>query len=177
MRQILYSNRRTKKRGNFMSLIIITIVLQIAGTLAILAELVSGFGLLAIAAVGFFVSSYYIVFNDSPQMIIPLIVINLISIPLTIVLGVKKTLQKSKMLLNDNIDGVGFVSPVNIGETGVAITDLRPAGTAKINEKHIDVYSEGEYIPKGTKIQVISAENAGVKVTAVLQTNSDESNS
>lgn len=151
-----------------MNIIIITIILQIAGTLAILAELViPSFGLLTVAALGFFGYSYYLVFQHSPIAIIFLIVINLISIPATLILGVKK-LRKSKATLDGKIDGGAFISPVKIGETGVAITDLRPAGIAQINGKHTDVYSEGDYISKGTKIKVISAENAGVKV-AVLQ--------
>jgi membrane-bound serine protease (ClpP class) len=148
-----------------MGIIIIVLILQLAGTLAIMAELlVTSFGLLSIAAVGFFAYSYYLVYQYSPTAIIFLIIINLISIPATLIFVVKKLKKSKAMALEDIIDGEAFVSPVNIGETGSAVTDLRPAGTALINGKNIDVYSEGEYIEKGAKIKVISTENAGVKV-------------
>lgn len=143
------------------------IILQIAGIIAILAELIiPSAGLLTAAAVGFFGWSYYLIYQHSPNIIIYFIAANLIIISAILVWGVNR-LKKSKASLSDTIDGEAFVSPVEIGATGIAITDLRPAGTAKINDKNIDVYSEGEYIGKGTKIKVISAENAGVKV-AVL---------
>jgi membrane-bound serine protease (ClpP class) len=148
-----------------------TIILQIAGTLAILAELlIMSFGLLAVAAVGFFVWSYYLVYQHSPAAIIFLVIINLISIPATLIFAVKKLKNSKKMALEDKIEGEAFVSPVNVGDTGVAVTDLRPAGTAKFNDKNIDVYSEGGYIQKGEKVKVISAENAGVKVASFQPT-------
>jgi len=157
---------KTHSKGEFMGTIIMVIILQLAGTLAILAELlVVSFGFLSVAAIGFFAYSYYLVYNYAPQAIIFLVIINLISIPATLVFVVKR-LKKNKVLaLKDTIDSEAWVSPVNVGETGTAITDLRPAGTAIINGKNIDVYSEGEYIEKGAKIKVISTENAGVKVT------------
>jgi membrane-bound serine protease (ClpP class) len=173
MRNLLFSYNKTffqaqNQKGGIMDIIIITIVLQIAGTLAILAELlVPSLGLLTVAAVGFFAYSYYLVWTHSPTAIIFLIVINLISIPATLIFTVKKLKKTKSLTLNDKIDSEGFVSPVEIGEEGVAITDLRPAGTAKIGDRHIDVYSEGGYILKGTKIKVLSVQNAGVKVTSL----------
>jgi membrane-bound serine protease (ClpP class) len=148
---------------------IITIILQLAGTIAVLAEFITpSFGLFTLAAVGFFGYSYYLMFTYSPPAIFFLVIINLISIPATLILGVKK-LGKSKAALCDKIDGEAFVSPVQIGDEGVAVTDLRPAGTAQIDGKLIDVYSEGGYVLKGTKIKVVSAENAGVKVTVIVE--------
>jgi len=149
--------------------------LQIAGTLAVLAELlIQSFGLLSVAAVGFFAASYYIVFKESPTAIIILIIINLFSLPITLIFGVKK-LRKTNASLNESVEGEGFVAPAQVGEIGVALTDLRPAGTAKIRDKHIDVYSEGEYVLKGARIKVVSTENAGVKVAAVSDANYDGS--
>jgi membrane-bound serine protease (ClpP class) len=159
-----------------MGLIIIVFILQLAGTLAILAELlIPSFGLLTLAAIGFFAWSYHLVYQTSPEAIIFLIAINLISIPATLIFVVKKLKKSKAMSLEDKIDGEAFISPVKIGETGVAITDLRPAGTAKINDKNIDVYSEGEYISKGAQIKVISAENAGVKVALFVEKKYDGS--
>jgi len=41
---------------------------------------------------------------------------------------------------------------------GVAVTDLRPSGTALINDERIDVVSDTGYIAKGTRIRVIRSE-------------------
>jgi membrane-bound serine protease (ClpP class) len=45
-----------------------------------------------------------------------------------------------------------------VGMDGVAITDLRPAGTAQIGPERVDVVTEGEYVPQGSPIRVIRSE-------------------
>ena len=53
------------------------------------------------------------------------------------------------------------------GATGVAITDLRPAGVGLFGEERIDVVSESEWIEEGTRIRVLSAEGYRHVVRAV----------
>jgi len=50
------------------------------------------------------------------------------------------------------------VRPELLGQTGVAITDLRPAGVARFGEEKVDVVAESEYIKAGTAVKVISEE-------------------
>jgi membrane-bound serine protease (ClpP class) len=45
-----------------------------------------------------------------------------------------------------------------VGMDGVAITDLRPAGTAQIGSERVDVVTEGEYVHQGSPIRVIRSE-------------------
>jgi len=45
-----------------------------------------------------------------------------------------------------------------IGATGVAITDLRPAGTGEFGEERVDVTADGSWIPAGAKIKIIRSE-------------------
>lgn len=45
-----------------------------------------------------------------------------------------------------------------IGVTGVAITDLRPAGAAKFGDERIDVVSDSEFISAGTAVKVVRSE-------------------
>ena len=56
----------------------------------------------------------------------------------------------------------GYISAVPradlVGMDGVAITDLRPAGTAQIGSERVDVVTEGEYVHQGSPIQVIRSE-------------------
>jgi len=55
------------------------------------------------------------------------------------------------------------------GETGIATTDLRPAGQADINNKLVDVVAEFGYIEAGTPIRVTSVEAMRIVVDKVNQ--------
>jgi membrane-bound serine protease (ClpP class) len=50
---------------------------------------------------------------------------------------------------------------------GVAITTLRPSGTANINGNKVDVVSEGEMISKNTKIKVTDVKGNRIVVKPV----------
>jgi len=60
----------------------------------------------------------------------------------------------------------GYVAPRDqsklTGKEGIAITSLRPSGTAEIEGKRVDVVSEGSYVPAGEKLVVERVE--GVRV-------------
>ena len=45
-----------------------------------------------------------------------------------------------------------------LGAQGTAITELRPAGMAKIDNDRVDVITQGEYVAAGTPIEVIADE-------------------
>jgi membrane-bound serine protease (ClpP class) len=50
------------------------------------------------------------------------------------------------------------VRPELVGASGVAVTDLRPAGVVKIGDERIDVVAESDWISSGTPVRVVSAE-------------------
>jgi len=62
----------------------------------------------------------------------------------------------------------GYTSRTNysdlLGAEGVAATTLRPAGTAEINGKRIDVVTDSEYIEHGKPIIVTAVEGMRVVV-------------
>jgi membrane-bound serine protease (ClpP class) len=45
-----------------------------------------------------------------------------------------------------------------IGVVGVALTDLRPSGTAEIGDERVDVVSDVGFVAKGTSVRVIQSE-------------------
>jgi membrane-bound serine protease (ClpP class) len=45
-----------------------------------------------------------------------------------------------------------------VGQEGVALTDLRPAGTARIGAERVDVVTEGEYVSQGAPVRVVRSE-------------------
>ncbi len=50
------------------------------------------------------------------------------------------------------------------GASGVAFTDLRPGGTALMNDRQVDVVAEGGYIDQGTRVKVLKIEGTKVVV-------------
>lgn len=55
-----------------------------------------------------------------------------------------------------------------IGKTGVALTSMRPSGTALIEDERIDVVTEGTFIAKDQKVKVIKVEGSRVVVREII---------
>ena len=85
-----------------------------------------------------------------------------------------KFLPKAKgpyggLVLTKQLDKVaGFASAEThtelIGQKGVALTILRPSGTARFGDRAVDVITEGEFIPQGSHLEVIEVRGAQVVV-------------
>ena len=54
-----------------------------------------------------------------------------------------------------------------LGQTGTALTPLRPAGTARIGNKRLDVLTVGDFIARETPIKVVDVEGTKILVEAV----------
>ena len=54
-----------------------------------------------------------------------------------------------------------------VGQEGIALTQLRPAGMARINEQKVDVVSDGEVIERDSRVRVIEVTSNRVVVRAV----------
>jgi membrane-bound serine protease (ClpP class) len=55
---------------------------------------------------------------------------------------------------------------VNIGDVGEVVSTLRPTGKAKFGDAMVDVVAEGEFLDKGTKIEIIEIHGNRVVVKA-----------
>jgi len=53
-----------------------------------------------------------------------------------------------------------------VGEVGVALTALRPAGRADFDGRLLDVVTEGEFLEKGAKVEIVAIHGNRVVVTA-----------
>jgi len=73
-------------------------------------------------------------------------------------LGKKMMLNKSLLSRNS------LKMPELIGATGEAVTPLRPAGTAVIQGRRMDVVAEGGLIESGRKITVVAQEGIRIVV-------------
>ena len=70
-------------------------------------------------------------------------------------------------VLNQKIGTIGAEKPDLIGQSGVALTPLRPAGTAVFEGIRVDVVADGSYINRGTKVRVTAVEGSRVVVREV----------
>lgn len=59
--------------------------------------------------------------------------------------------------------------PVHIGQTGVAVTPLRPSGEVEFEDDRVEVISDRGIIDPGTRVRVVAIEN-GRPVVRVTET-------
>lgn len=84
----------------------------------------------------------------------------------------KKIMLFNKMVLFDSARKEdGYVTNENrtdlLEKEGIALTTLRPSGTAVFVDERVDVVSEGSYIEKNAKVKVIKVEGARIVVREV----------
>jgi membrane-bound serine protease (ClpP class) len=71
----------------------------------------------------------------------------------------------ARMFISDKVVGeIGTERPELLEQTGTALTPLRPAGTAIIDGKRVDVVTEGQMIERGTPVRVLAVEGLRVVV-------------
>ena len=63
-----------------------------------------------------------------------------------------------------SVGELGVDKPELLNGTGVALTQLRPSGTASINGQRVDVVTEGGLIERGTAVKVVAVEGARIVV-------------
>jgi membrane-bound serine protease (ClpP class) len=88
------------------------------------------------------------------------------------VLGGERLTQSrafSKIALSDTQQSkAGYTAAIfkesMIGKKGVAHTVLRPSGRVMINQQILDAFTRGEFIEKGTAIEVVSQEGSTLQV-------------
>ncbi len=154
----------------------------IAGVILLITEvfLVPGFGIFGAVGIILVIGSLFLgLISDFPLVNWEMIQMATIQLAVAFILAIiviylllknlPKTQIWNKLVLQRNIDaGSGYTSDVKLkellGKKGKALTDLRPSGTAIIENSRIDVVTGGEYITKGTKVVVIDEEGSKIVV-------------
>ncbi|MCF8240145.1 MAG: nodulation protein NfeD [Melioribacteraceae bacterium] len=172
---------------------IIEILLFVGGVVLILLELfvVPGFGIVGILGILLIVGSLFLgLISDLPyvdwdmisQAIIQLAGAFIASGIMIYILSkiLPKTSIWNTLVLQDNIIGTsGYTTSTPnfshlLGMTGTAYTDLRPSGTAVIENKRYDVVSDSEFVQNGAKLVVKKVEGSKVVVEEVVDTSADK---
>ncbi|HSH68834.1 MAG TPA: NfeD family protein [Deferrisomatales bacterium] len=139
----------------------IMLVLQLAGVVVVIAEvfLPSG-GVLAVVAAALFGYSIYGTYTQISSVAgIAMAVADLITVPILVIVGLKLIAKSPATLSRTLSRGEGVVAQDAaagelLGREGTALSDLRPAGTATIGGRRVDVVSRGEYLRKGATLVV-----------------------
>ncbi|MCH8567477.1 MAG: hypothetical protein LAT67_04410 [Balneolales bacterium] len=80
----------------------------------------------------------------------------------------QNTMFKRLILVDSTSKEQGYISSDNkdnlLGKEGVAVTALRPAGIALIDDERVDVVSQGDYIENGARIVVTNTSSSRVMV-------------
>lgn len=164
---------------------VIEILMFVVGIGLILLEIfvIPGFGItgisgIALVLVSLFLSlvgshpfiDFEIISNAIIQLALSLFVAFMMVFILAKFLPKTSAFQRFVLSESEKIDS-GFSSHTKvtelIGAEGVALTTLRPAGTAEINGNRVDVVTESSYVEKGKKIKVISAEGMRIVVKEI----------
>lgn len=164
---------------------IMDILIFLIGVILLIVEIfvIPGFGVFGIAGIIMIVAGLFMgLISDFPLIETSLLSIAIIQLAGSFVLStiviyfLAKTLPKTamwnKLILEKGIkEKSGYAARKEykelIGEKGKALTDLRPSGTAIINDKRYDVVSEGGYIVKNTKIVVVDEEGSKIVVSKI----------
>lgn len=148
---------------------IFTFLMVVAIILELLTPTMGGFTLAA-ALLGF--SSVYMAFQGTPAFGYMMIGVNLALFPLTLWLGVR-VMKQSPLVHNSELTGstqnapdAPSLAPL-LGKQGRTLTPLRPAGTAMIDDRKVDVVTQGKFVEPGTTVKVIVVEGNKVVVEAV----------
>ncbi|MBM3252868.1 MAG: hypothetical protein FJZ16_01270 [Candidatus Omnitrophica bacterium] len=149
----------------------LVLTLIVVGFILLLIELfiIPGFGIVGISGLTFLGIASYIAYTRlSPLMGILISIGSLIIIFISLKLFPKTAIWKKLKLNKVESKEEGFSHSENldylIGKEGVAITPLRPSGSAKIEGKRFDVTTEGIFLENDTKIKVIKIEGNRIVV-------------
>jgi len=149
------------------------VALLIAAMLLCFLEIfIPSMGVITLMAVTCAATSCFFAFRHSGTMGGIFIPVNVVAMLLSFALAFKLLPRSPLVHKKSAIEDSGYqpVAPVDdlAGASGAAFTDLRPGGTAMINDRKVDVVAEGGYIERGARIRVLSVE--GTKVTVGRET-------
>ncbi len=151
------------------------IVLLILGILLAAVEMVvPGFGMPGIGAVVCLVAGIFCVSDSLVEgAVVTLVVLAVLALVLVVVLWLfaRGKLKSPLILREEQKKEQGYISSSDLdyllGKRGVAVTDLHPMGTGDFEDIRFDVVSEGKFIEKGEKLEIIRVQGSRLIVRQI----------
>ena len=165
---------------------IMDILLFIVGVILLIVEVfvIPGFGVFGIAGIILMVAGLFMgLVSDFPLVETNLLSMAIIQLAGSFILSgiamyfLSKVLPKTKiwnnLILSKGIKAKsGYTSNKEfnhlVGLKGEALTDLRPSGTAILEGKRYDVITQGDYIVKDSKVEVMEIEGSKIVVKKLV---------
>ena len=152
--------------------IIISLIVLGVFLLALEVFVIPGFGVSGILGMGALITGIFLVTDSLLEGVLytggTLLVLGFITYLSFRSARTRRLWQKFTLSTRQTSKG-GYVAPkvqreTYLGRAGIALTQLRPAGTADFKGEHLDVVTEGGFIGRGTTIRVIAIEGTRVIV-------------
>ena len=135
------------------------IILAMLGLLLLFVEiLMPGFGLFGILGTISLLGSLVAAFKLYGMVVFLVMLSCSILVFVVMFVFAKKSGLYNKVILRDRQEEKGFDESTLqglLGKVGLTQTDLRPFGVAEFDGQMVDVCSTGEFIDRGTEVQVV----------------------
>ncbi|CAH0140766.1 hypothetical protein SRABI96_00471 [Peribacillus sp. Bi96] len=156
-----------------------SLAMFIIGVILVLVEFFIPGGIIGLLGFTAIVGSLFLASGDPVHMTISLLIAITVSILVFILLvkvfGKQMKFFRKMILTDATKTEQGYVSNPNrvdlLGVSGKALTDLRPSGTALMNDERVDVVTEGSFISKGSSIIIVKVEGSRVVVREIPDSN------
>ncbi|HPY37280.1 MAG TPA: NfeD family protein [Clostridia bacterium] len=155
-----------------------TLILLLLGVLLLIVEMfLPGFGVAGVAGLlSLFGALLLQIGNPVGMLFMGALVLFIIAVVLIIFFrfAQKGKFDKWRLILGEHIEGKS-TSIKNgqykeyLGAKGRALTQLRPSGKAEFNGAVLDVATNGEFLPKGTLVEVVALEGLRILVSAAQE--------
>ena len=152
--------------------VIITLILIGIALLAVEVFVIPGFGVSGILGMAALITGIFLVADSLLEGLIftagALTVLGFV-IYLSFRLPRTRRLWKKFSLSTRQTSKEGYVAPkpqyeMYLGQVGISLTHLRPAGIGNFDDVHLDVVTEGGFIGIGTAIRIIGVEGTRIIV-------------
>ena len=150
------------------------ILFSIGMILAVIAMVVPGFGVPELGSVAFVIAGVVLAVDSVSTALfslsIAIIVTTILSV-LMIKLGFRSKMFNKIVHSSNHTSERGYLSTTNMDEylnkTGIAKTELRPAGFIEIDGERLDAMTEGSFISKDSEILVVKIEGSKIFVRRI----------
>lgn len=152
------------------------ILLFVVGLGLLVAEaIVPGFGLMGFGGIAAVIGSIVVAVGGRPEGIQSLL-ISLVLVALLIVILIRQFGRQGlwqRIILSTQLSTEeGYVSTPSqhrllLGQEGSTMSPLRPSGIVQIDGQRVNVVSDGDFVPAGTRVRVVRVEGAKVYVARV----------
>ena len=142
-------------------------VLTVGVILLLIELLIPGFGIFGIAGTLCLSWSGYYLLGGGVTAILAII-----GFYLLLALGIAFLSRNTFAFWDKNNDGQSYggsdLSSL-VGQEGVTLTTLRPAGAVLVKDKRLDVSSLGDYIPKDVTVRIVKTEGSKIFVDTIRE--------